>query len=100
MGLTNPCSCGKEGCSKSYERDPVMEVTCPHCGAEPGANCRRPSGHQPWNSWGRFHKERDLKALDEGAYGKCPSDRCPESLAEIEAELGIESGTQQAELPV
>lgn len=88
MGLTDPASCGKEGCSKTWPRDPVLEVECPQCGAEPGELCRRPSGHQPWNPWGRFHMDRDLQALDEGAYGVCPLDRCPQSLDEVDCEIG------------
>lgn len=50
-------------------------VKCGHCGHEfktcpapAGRNCQRPSGHQPWSGWGRFHDERDMMAARCGAY--------------------------------
>lgn len=90
MGATSPKKCQKPGCTRTWDRDPTLEVTCPNCGAEPGRLCRRPSGHTVWNpDWPGLpkgiHPERDREALREGAYGKCPSGRCPESLADLPA---------------
>ena len=84
MGLHDPKYCQKSGCTKSWDRDPVLEVSCPKCEADVGDSCKRPSGHQVWNGFGRFHKARDLKALEEGAYGECPMGRCPESIDELD----------------
>jgi hypothetical protein len=61
--------------------------------------CRRPSGHLVWHSQGRgWHKDRDLKALDEGAYGICPSGRCPNSIDELSVEQTYEQPAKQAKL--
>ena len=79
-----PCShCGKE-----WDTDPVFEVRCPTCGAEPGQKCRRPSGHLVWNQkWPGLpkgaHPKRDIQALKEGKYGPCPIGRCPSSVDEL-----------------
>ncbi len=82
-----PFSC--KHCDKEIDPDPVFQVDCPTCEAEAGEKCKRPSGHPVWDpQWGGLpkgaHPKRDLKALDEGAYGSCPLGRCPESLAELD----------------
>ena len=71
-------------CGKTWDRDPVLEVECPVCGAEPGEECSHlsPSGHdksaafQGLPSYG--HDERDLEADRQGAYGDCPVGSCTE----------------------
>lgn len=73
--------CQKDGCPRTWDRDPAVEVACPTCSADVGVKCRRPSGHG-----GNFvhpHAKRDLLALEEGHYGECPSGRCSQSLAEV-----------------
>lgn len=74
-------SCNKNGCQKTWSRDPCLEVKCPDCGAGVGERCKRPSG---WSGpFVKFHKERDLLALEEGHYGECPKGVCPSSLDEL-----------------
>lgn len=100
-----PFSC--KHCDKEIDPDPVFQVDCPTCEAEAGEKCKRPSGHPVWDpQWGGLpkgaHPKRDLKALDEGAYGSCPLGRCPESLAELDRkpEGGLEAssgGSPEAE---
>jgi hypothetical protein len=66
--------CQRDGCSKTWDRDPVLEVACPSCSADVGVKCRRPSGHG-----GNFvhpHDKRDLLADAEGHYGECPKGIC------------------------
>lgn len=78
-GVTIPC----RRCEKTWERDPVLEVECPTCEQPPGSPCvsEAPSGHRKSQAfqglppWG--HDERDLAALEAGAYGECPEGRCP-----------------------
>lgn len=79
--LTVTVRCRKSGCQRTWDRDPCREVECPTCGANVGARCQRPSGHS--GNFVSFHKARDLKALEEGHYGECPSGRCPETLEEL-----------------
>ncbi len=66
-------TCGECG-GDVFERDPVLEVKCPVCGAPVGVHCASvaPSGHRksrrfsglaPWG-----HDERDLLAAAEGHY--------------------------------
>lgn len=77
-----PVNCGNDGCTKTWPRDPVLEVVCPKCAAPIGSRCvtRRPSEHVHSASfsglpdWG--HDERDLLAAKEGHYGVCPLRRC------------------------
>lgn len=80
-------------CPKTWPRDPVLEVECPVCGADPGEKCRtrRPSGHvhsakfsglPPWG-----HDQRDLEAVLAGAYGECPEGQC--GLAVKAKEMGV-----------
>lgn len=77
-----PASCNIDGCGREWPRDPVLEVACPICRAQPGSPCvaRRPSGHVHTGAyaglppWG--HDERDLAALAAGAFGQCPLGRC------------------------
>lgn len=76
-------------CEKCIDPDPVFQVDCPTCEAEAGEKCRRPSGHLVWDpQWDGLpkgaHPKRDLRALDQGVYGPCPLDRCPESLEELD----------------
>lgn len=61
-------------CSKTWPRDPVLEVACPTCTAALGRPCRRPIGHSL--PFGDFHVARDLLADGEGKYGCCPFGRC------------------------
>jgi hypothetical protein len=68
--------CLREGCDRSWPRDPVLEVACPTCRAPAGRNCRRPSGHQAWGPHGRFCSPRDVAADLAGAYGPCPLGLC------------------------
>lgn len=83
-------SCNKPGCSREWETDPVFDVTCPNCGAEPGEKCKRPSGHVVWDTGNSLprgaHRARDIEALDKGAYGTCPTGRCPASVEELETQ--------------
>ncbi len=74
--------CLKPGCCKTWPRDPVLEVKCPTCGAEPGRRCKRPSEHTVWG--GEPHPERDRLADRLGHYGPCPFGRC--GLANVKAE--------------
>lgn len=62
-------------CPVVYEIDPVYMVPCPTCHAPARVRCRRPSGHS--GPFVRFHKERDIAALQAGAYGTCPLGKCP-----------------------
>lgn len=82
-------NCNVRECSKTWGRDPVLEVECPTCGRDVGQRCQRPSG---WSGpFVKPHKARDLKALEEGHYGECPLGTCPSTLGEIE-------GADQADL--
>lgn len=100
--LMKPFDCAH--CEKRIDPDPVWQVDCPTCEAEAGEKCRRPSGHPVWNpKWDGLpkgvHPERDLRALDEGAYGSCPLDRCPESLEELDrnqTERTVEAGENRS----
>lgn len=80
--------CAKPGCDKTYEVDPVFQVGCPRCGAEPGKKCKRPSGHVAWDPKSNLprgaHRDRDYEALRQGAYGTCPLGICPEIIKELE----------------
>lgn len=91
MTAFDKTSCNKNGCEKTWERDPIIEVGCPQCGADPGVKCKRPSGHDAWDQGNALpkgvHKIRDMQALKEGAYGKCPLGRCPNSLEELDRSL-------------
>jgi hypothetical protein len=81
-------SCRKTGCEKTWSRDPCLEVDCPQCGAVVGQRCRRPSG---WSGpFVEYHRDRDLLALKEGAYGVCPLGECPDSLAELSLDEAFE----------
>lgn len=71
---TGPCTCARPGCGRTWLRDPVLEVTCPDCGAPIGVRCRRPSGHS--GPMVKLHAARDLLADRIGAYGHCPLGRC------------------------
>jgi hypothetical protein len=84
--------CGNEGCTKSWSRDPVLEVECPKCHAPAGVSCGayRPSEHKlskafaglpPWG-----HNERDLLAARLGHYGLCPLKKCG-TIVDEEAQL-------------
>lgn len=82
MGLTSSCSCNVPSCNRSWSRHPVLEVKCRTCGQDVGSPCKRPSGHDVMAEHGRYHTERYYDSLDEGHFGECPIDRCPESSAE------------------
>ncbi len=77
MARTKTVDCGK--CGHVFERDPCLEVPCPGCAKPVGQNCQRPSGHQPWSGWGRFHDARDLLAARCGAYHHDCKEPDPES---------------------
>ena len=92
-------SCQKKGCDRSWDQDPVFMVACPSCEAGPGEKCKRPSGHPVWNpGWPGLpkgaHPERDLKALEEGKYGACPTGKCPETPDELEAKKKRRGGSR------
>ena len=73
-----PVVCGA-GCGRTWPQDPPYEVACPACGANPGARCRRPSGHS--GPYVAFHAARDLAAFDAGHYGGpcCQTDDAPDT---------------------
>lgn len=64
--MTKIVHCNVPGCSKTWTRDPCLEVACPTCSQPVGSRCKRPSGHGC-----EFHGERDLLADREGHYGAC-----------------------------
>lgn len=83
-------SCNRDGCDRTWSRDPVLEIKCPTCSAAVGAKCKRPSGHG-----GNFvhpHAARDRLAVEEGHYGACPLGICAETLAD----MGLDSSAQGA----
>lgn len=67
-------SCLKVGCDRVWDRDPVLEVQCPTCGAGVGTRCVRPSEHRVWG--GEPHASRDVAADQAGHYGHCPLGCC------------------------
>lgn len=82
--------CRREGCDRTWDRDPCFEVACPQCGADVGDRCVRPSGWSgPFVTW---HKDRDLLALEEGHYGACPLDICAESIDDVDGAADRRSG--------
>lgn len=108
MGLTDECSCNVPQCNRTWPRHPILEIDCPSCGAGEGDLCKRPSGHPASGDHGKFHNRRYYEALDEGHFGECPLDRCPESSEQSKARLNEykrkdssrDEGTTQTELPV
>lgn len=108
MGLTGESSCNVDSCSRTWERHPILEISCPSCNADVGELCKRPSGHPAQGDHGRFHNKRYYESLDAGHFGECPLDRCPESSEESKARLnehkrdsdGPDEGTTQTELSV
>lgn len=91
--------CQQPGCQHTWPQDPVLSVSCPNCGAAPGRVCKRPSEHQVWYSWGRFHYERDFAAALAGKYhhhctvphpdscGTCYPDTAQEACERLRANL-------------
>ena len=55
-------------CGETWPRHPVLEVSCPCCGAGVGTWCRRPSGHRA----AELHVDRERKALQAGVIRMCP----------------------------
>ena len=53
-------------CGHGFTQDPIFEVPCPHCKANIGCYCKRPSGHS--GPLVDFHGERDVAALKAGFY--------------------------------
>lgn len=99
---TKPKTCTHDGCPKSFDHDPALEVTCPTCDAEPGDLCRRPSGHAVWNAdWPGLpkgiHPDRDREALRQGAYGSCPLNQCPESVEDLAGDFPRSSAQTNTE---
>ena len=76
--MPGPLSCTREGCSKEWPRDPILEVPCPTCKAKVGRRCVRPSGHG--GNFVDFRDQRDLAALAAGHYGICPLRRCCDTI--------------------
>lgn len=77
-------SCNRDGCDRTWPRDPVLEIRCPTCDADIGMKCKRPSGHG-----GNFvhpHAARDRLAVADGYYGGCALGICAETLADMEPE--------------
>lgn len=72
-------TCQRERCTRTWPRDPVLEVECPTCHASIGARCKRPSGHGVFG--GDPHDARDILAWRKGHYGACPTGRCGAKLA-------------------
>ncbi len=87
MKPREPVTCNVPSCGKTWPRDPVLEVPCPHslCLAKVGQLCgeSRPSEHRTSpgfspsvnQQWGG-HDVRDAAAMAAGAYGPCPYGRC------------------------
>ena len=69
-------------CGKWWARDPVLEVECPTCGQPTGSRYvhESPSGHRKSAAFQRLppwgHDARDLKAVQQGAYGERPYGEC------------------------
>lgn len=57
-----------KACGQQWLRDPALEVPCPHCFADVGIPCRRPSGHGC-----NIHPARDRAAMDRGFLKRCPA---------------------------
>ncbi|WP_242187174.1 hypothetical protein [Sphingomonas sp. CARO-RG-8B-R24-01] len=72
--ITGIAHCNRPGCTSTRQRDPVLEVPRPDCGAGIGVRCRRPSGHA--GNFTDLHAARDLLADASGAYGHCPLGLC------------------------
>ena len=82
----DPVTC--RTCNRTMPGDPVLEVTCPSCGAEPGTKCSRPSEHS--GSFVHPHAKRDRLALATGVTPPCPEGMDPMTPEEAAADLGIE----------
>lgn len=57
-------------CGRSWHRHPALEVPCPRCRADAGAQCARPSGHS--GTFVEPHVSRERRAVDEGLLELCP----------------------------
>jgi len=66
--------CTRPGCTRSWPRDPVLEIACPDCNAPVGVGCRRPGGHS--GPFVEMHAARDILANRAGKYGTCPLELC------------------------
>lgn len=69
MGYFDPQVCSR--CGTEWDHHPLLDVACPHCGADEGELCRRPSGHPVPEG---FHREREHAALAAGALSTCPGE--------------------------
>ena len=63
--ITGTAYCIRSHCTATWPRDPVLEVSCPDCGAGIGVRCRRPSGHE--GPFIDLHVARDMLANACGA---------------------------------
>lgn len=85
-------SCNRDGCDRTWPRDPVLEVDCPSCRAPIGTKCKRPSGHG--GNLVHPHGRRDNLAVAEGHYGTCPLNICTETTEYID---GSDTLTEEVE---
>lgn len=105
MGQTDEQSCNVGSCDRTWDRHPILEISCPSCDADVGERCKRPSGHDVQGKHGRFHNQRYYDALDADHFGECPLDRCPESSEqskqrEQEKKVKSKRDAKQTTLPV
>lgn len=80
--------CANPGCGRIWDRDPVLEVTCPDCRAPIGVRCKRPSGHS--GPFTELHASRDILADRLGTYGACPLERCGLANQPVQGAMPIE----------
>lgn len=64
--------CGKV---EVWDHDKSLDVACPHCGAEAGHPCKRPSEHETFG--GALHRARTQLAFDTGAEPACECQQAP-----------------------
>lgn len=72
-------------CGLKFPQHPAKFVDCPHCPAEEGQRCERPSGHKC-----SIHRDRDLLALAKGIAPPCPEAKNPLMPWEAAEKLDVE----------
>lgn len=87
----NPVLC--HACGRSWDHHPALEVACPKCSAQEGAQCARPSGHS--GNFVQPHVCREQRAVDEGVLELCPQ----RPTLSGEADYGADPGHEAAEQP-